>query len=75
MARIMTIGKKTGRPTKAPATAPAAPPEETKSRKERVKYLLSRMEASLGQKVDKATMGDLIRLIQLDREIIEAELT
>jgi len=65
----MTIGKKTGRQIEAPVTPPPAEPEETKSRKQRVKELLSKMEGSLVQRAQKATMGDLIRLIQLEREL------
>ncbi len=76
MARIMAIGKnnRRGKAQAAPPEKPQAPPpEETRSRKERVKDLLLRMEASLGQKADKATMGDLIRLIQFEREMEEDE--
>ena len=56
------------------ATAPvAAPPGETKSRKERIRDLLSKMEESLGKKAEKASVADFIRLTQLERELEQDE--
>jgi len=55
-------------------TAPvAAPPGETKSRKERIRDLLSKMEESLGKKAEKASVADFIRLTQLERELEQDE--
>jgi hypothetical protein len=55
-------------------TAPvAAPLVETKSRKERIRDLLSKMETSLGTKAEKATVADFIRLTQLERELEQDE--
>ena len=50
-----------------------AAPKETKSRKERVRDLLSVMETSLTAKADKATVADFIRLTQLERELEQDE--
>ena len=50
-----------------------AAPKETKSRKERVRDLLSVMETKLTEKADKATVADFIRLTQLERELEQDE--
>ena len=57
----------------ASMTPKDAAPKETKSRKERVRDLLSAMETSLTGKADKATVADFIRLAQLDRELEQDE--
>jgi hypothetical protein len=55
-------------------TAPVATvPAETKSRKKRIRDLLSKMEESLGNKAEKATVADFIRLTQLERELEQDE--
>jgi hypothetical protein len=48
-------------------------PKKTKSRKERIRDLLSKMETSLGKKAEKATVADFIRLTQLERELEQDE--
>jgi len=50
-----------------------APSDETKSRKERIRDLLSKMETSIGEKAEKATVADFIRLTQLERELEQDE--
>jgi hypothetical protein len=47
--------------------------EETKSRKELIRDLLSKMEKNLGNNADKATVADFIRLTQLERELEQDE--
>jgi hypothetical protein len=51
----------------------SATPEAPKSRKERVRELLSAMEKSLKAKVARATVADFIRLTQLERELEQEE--
>ena len=48
-------------------------PEATKSRKERVRDLLSIIEGSLAAKAVNATVADFIRLTQLERELEQDE--
>jgi hypothetical protein len=48
-------------------------PVETKSRKERIRVLLSKMEKSIGKNAGKATVADFIRLTQLERELEQDE--
>ena len=54
-------------------TQVATAPGETKSRKERIRELLSKMEESLGKKAEKASVADFIRLTQLERELEQDE--
>lgn len=48
-------------------------PAGTKSRKELIRSLLSRIEAQLDSKMTKVTLADFIRLIQLQRELEQEE--
>lgn len=57
----------------ASTTPENAAPKETKSRKERVRDLLSVMETKLTANADKATVADFIRLTQLERELEQDE--
>jgi hypothetical protein len=57
----------------AGTTPKDAAPKETKSRKERVRDLLSVLETKLTANADKATVADFIRLTQLERELEQDE--
>jgi len=57
----------------ASMTPKDAAPKETKSRKERVRDLLSIIEGSLTAKAVNATVADFIRLTQLEREMEQDE--
>jgi hypothetical protein len=48
-------------------------PEATKSRKELITSLLSRIETQLDSEKTKVTLADFIRLIQLQRELEQEE--
>jgi hypothetical protein len=48
-------------------------PEATKSRKELITSLLSRIERELDSEKTKVTLADFIRLIQLQRELEQEE--
>ena len=48
-------------------------PGETKSRKELITSLLSRIEGQLDSEKTKVTLADFIRLIQLQRELEQEE--
>ena len=65
----MAVGKNSNRLGLVRAT-----PEVAKSRKERVRELLSAMEKSLTKKAQNATVADFIRLTQLERELEQEEL-
>ena len=51
----------------------SATPGAIKSRKQQIRALLSKMKKSLNAKADKATVGDFIRLTQLERELEQDE--
>jgi hypothetical protein len=57
----------------AGTTPEGTAPKETKSRKERIRDLLSVMETKLTANADKATVADFIRLTQLERELEQDE--
>jgi hypothetical protein len=48
-------------------------PRSTKSRKELISTLLTRMEKQLDSATTKVTLADFIRLIQLQRELEQEE--
>jgi hypothetical protein len=58
--------KKSGR---AGAVVEDATLEKTKSRKQQIRDLLSKMKKSLNGKAANATVADFVRLTQLEREL------
>jgi len=48
-------------------------PKKTKSRRERIRELLTQIEKGLGVKAKDATVADFIRLTQLERELEQDE--
>jgi hypothetical protein len=76
MAELKVVGtrrRKTAAPAKAKVNAKETPPADPMSRKQQVQKLLSKMDTSLDQKAEKATVADFIRLTQLERELEQNE--
>lgn len=61
-----------GTPTPEPAKAPAKPAAK-RSKAEVVQKILERMEDKLSHDDVKATLGDYIRLVQLEKELEDDE--
>lgn len=59
--------------TKHKTTAPAAKTTRRRLQKTVVKEIRQRVEDRLAQDVDKASLGDYIRLVQLEKELAETE--
>jgi hypothetical protein len=60
-----------GNPMEAPS--PKAPKRKRASRKGRISKLLRQVEKKLDVESGKVTLGDFIRLMQLERELEEEE--
>jgi hypothetical protein len=57
---------------KTTTTRRAAPVGEARAKKARVvKQILERVEAKLAKDVEKASLGDYIKLVQLEKELEE----
>lgn len=58
---------------KKTAQTPGAPKQESKKQARIVHKIIERVEERLTQNVEKATLGDYIKLVQLEKEL-EAEM-